>query len=498
VGQNIDRSFSDKLLCPLFLKEVHILEEFKKQDALRAIPPVNEILDHPIVKSLIECFGVVFVTESMKMIIDEYRRHIIEWQNPWQLQLKTREEIAEYIAMKLEDTIKKVEKSSLKRVINATGIVLHTNLGRAPLPQKAIESMNEVGAGYCNLEFDIGSGSRGSRYSHIESIVSRVTGAESAIIVNNNAAAVFLCLNTLANCREVVISRGQQVEIGGSFRIPDIITQSGAKMIEVGTTNKTRITDYSNVVTAETSVLLKVHTSNYKVTGFTEEVSIQKLVDLGREKGLIVIEDLGSGCLYDLSMIGLPYEPTVQDSIKYGADIVTFSGDKLLGGPQAGIIAGKKDLIDKIKKNPLARMVRCDKTTIAAMVAVLSLYMDSNKIVDNIAVLKMLALSENELSENALELETLINTVLSNKYKTEIVDELDEVGGGSLPGVILKGKAVALIAPEWNVNEIQAQLRQAKTPIICRINKDRILFNVRTLEKKDYWVVVEALVRVLE
>jgi L-seryl-tRNA(Ser) seleniumtransferase len=482
----------------IYWMEVQLLEEFKKQDALRAIPPVNEILDRPEVKTLIECFGGELVTESIKLIMDEYRKHIMDWQNPERLQLKTREEVTEYIAMKLEEAIKEVESSGLKRVINATGIVLHTNLGRAPLPEKAIELMNEVSEGYCNLEFDLESGSRGSRYSYIELVISRVTGAESAIVVNNNAAAVFLCLNTLANNKEVIISRGQLVEIGGSFRIPDIIAQSGAKMIEVGTTNKTRIFDYSNAVTDETSVLLKVHTSNYKVAGFTEEVSLQELVGLGREKGLIVMEDLGSGCLYDLSMIGLPYEPTVQDGIKYGADIVTFSGDKLLGGPQAGIIAGKRELIDKIKKNPLARMVRCDKTTIAAMVAVLSLYMDLDKVVDHIPVLKMIALKEDELETNALELEKLINAALGNKCKTEIVDDLDEVGGGSLPGVILKGKAVALIAPESSVNEIQAQLRKAKTPIICRINKDRILLNVRTLEKKDYMVIVEALVRVLE
>lgn len=475
------------------------MEEFDKQDVLRAIPPVNEILDHPKVRALIERFGRGLVTESIKLVMDEYRKHIaVDWQNPERLQFKTRKKVTEYIANKLEETIKELESSSLKRVINATGIVLHTNLGRAPLPKKAIELMHEAGEGYCNLEFDIESGSRGSRYSHLESVITHVTGAESAIIVNNNAAAVFLCLNTLASNKEVIISRGQQVEIGGSFRIPDIIARSSAKMIEVGTTNKTRINDYSNAVTDETSVLLKVHTSNYKVTGFTEGVSLQELVGLGREKDLFVMEDLGSGCLFDLSLIGLPYEPTVQDSIKYGADIVSFSGDKLLGGPQAGIIAGKKDLIDRIKKNPLARMVRCDKITIAAMAAVLSLYMDLDKIVEKIPVLKMVALKEDVLSANALEFEKLINAALGNKCKTEIVDDLDEIGGGSLPGVILKGKAVALIVPELGVIEIQTRLRKAKIPVICRINKDKILLNVRTLEKKDYPVIVETLARILE
>lgn len=475
------------------------MEGFDQQDVLRTIPPVNELLENPEVMFLIEHSGRALIIESVKLVIDEYRRHAgINEQFVARIQRKTRKEVTEYIIKKLKGKIEEQQNSGLKKVINATGIVLHTNLGRAPLPEKAVALMHEVSEGYSNLEFDVETGSRGSRHSHIEPLITRITGAESAIIVNNNAAAVFLCLNTLAYNMEVVISRGQQVEIGGSFRIPDIIARSGAKMVEVGTTNKTRAADYANAVTDETSVLLKVHTSNYKITGFTEEVPLQELVGLGREKNLVVMEDLGSGSLYNLSAIGLPYEPTVQDSIKCGVDIVTFSGDKLLGGPQAGIIAGKKDLIDKIKKNPLARMVRCDKTTIAAMAAVLSLYMDSDKVIDKIPVLKMMALKEDELSANALEFEKLINAALGSKCKTEIVDDLDEVGGGSLPGVILNGKAVALTALELGANEIQVQLRKAKTPIISRINKDRILLNVRTLEKKDYQVIVEALVRVLE
>lgn len=475
------------------------MEGFDKQNALKVIPPVNEILGYPEVMSLIERSGRAFVVENVKLVIDEYRKHIgLNEQFTARIQYKTRKEVTEYLIIKLEDKIEEQQNSGLKKVINATGIVLHTNLGRAPLPEKAVMLMHEVSEGYSSLEFDIETGNRGSRHSHIEPLITCITGAESAIIVNNNAAAVFLCLNTLANNNEVVISRGQQVEIGGSFRIPDIIARSGAKMVEVGTTNKTRVADYANAVTDETSVLLKVHTSNYKVTGFTEEVSLQELVGLGREKDLVVMEDLGSGSLYDLSTIGLPYEPTVQDSIQCGADLVTFSGDKLLGGPQAGIIVGKKDLIDKIKKNPLARMLRCDKITIAALAAVLSLYKDSSKVAENIPVLKMMALKEDELSANALELEKLINAALGSRCKTEIVDDLDEVGGGSLPGVILKGKAVALTALESSVNEIQAQLRKTKTPVICRINKDRILLNVRTLEKKDYPVIAEALVRVLE
>jgi len=487
------------LLCPISLKEVQPLERFDKQEVLRIIPPINEILDCSEGKILIEQFGRALVIESIKLILDEYRMRIgsSDEQSDEQLDHRTRKEVTEYLVKKLEAKIEEQHDSGLKKVINATGIVLHTNLGRAPLPQKAVTLMHEVSEGYSNLEFDLETGERGSRHSHIESLITTITGAESAIIVNNNAAAVFLCLNTLANNMEVIISRGQQVEIGGSFRIPDIIARCGAKMKEVGTTNKTRLSDYANAINDDTGILLKVHTSNYKVTGFTQEVPLNELVGLGKEYGIVVMEDLGSGSLFDLSIIGLPYEPTVQDSIKYGADIVTFSGDKLLGGPQAGIIAGKKELVDKIKINPLTRMVRCDKTTIAAMVAVLRLYMAPDKVVQNIPVLKMMALKEDELLANALELNKLINSVIGDKCKTEIVDDFDEVGGGSLPGVILNGKAVALTVPKSDVNEIRAQLRKSKIPIISRISKDRILLNLRTLERTDYPVIVEALARVL-
>ena len=474
------------------------MEESDKLNALKAIPPVNEILDRREVITLIEQLGRAYVMENVKLVIDEYRKNIGIGKELSAEQQGNRKEVSEYLVNRLEVRIEQLQNPGLKKVINATGIVLHTNLGRAPLPEQAVSSMYQVCAGYSNFEFDIETGDRGSRHSHIEPMIERLTGAESAIIVNNNAAAVFLCLNTLANNKEVIVSRGQQVEIGGSFRIPDIVLRSGAKMMEVGTTNKTHPSDYSNAITGETAVLLKVHTSNYKVTGFTEEVSLQNLVELAGEKGIAVIEDLGSGSLYDLSLLGLTCEPTVQDSIKMGADLVTFSGDKLLGGPQAGIIAGKRDLIDRIKKNPLTRMVRCDKTTIASMAAVLMLYMNPEKVVKKIPVLKMMALKGPELTAKALELGDMIAARLEGKCKIEIVDDLDEIGGGALPGVILDGKAVALTAEKLSANEIQAGLRKAKVPVISRINKGRVLLNVRTLEKNEYPLVVKAIADILE
>ncbi|QGU94071.1 L-seryl-tRNA(Sec) selenium transferase [Clostridium bovifaecis] len=464
------------------------MKQFLKQEVLREIPPVNMLLDLAEVKNLIEVYGRDFIVENVRLIIGDFRKNI---------KLMSREEITYYIIKKLNEYIDEYKRHGLKKVINATGVVLHTNLGRAPLPNSAIELIKEVSEGYSNLEFDLGAGGRGSRYSHIEPIIKKITGAESAMVVNNNAAAVFLCLNTLANAKEVIISRGQQVEIGGSFRIPDIIARSYARMVEVGTTNKTKLSDYSNAITEETSVLLKVHTSNYKITGFTQDVPLEELVSLGRKCNLIVIEDLGSGSLYDLSLIGLPYEPTVQDSIRNGADIVTFSGDKLLGGPQAGIIAGKKDLIDKIKKNPLTRMLRCDKLTIAALTAVLELYMDLDKAAHKVPALRMMALTEEELIYKANDLKELISKSLKDKCIVEVIDDLDEVGGGSLPSVTLNGKAIALEAVSMGVNTLQEKLRGAEIPIICRINKGKIILNLRTIKDKDFHVIVETLLGIL-
>lgn len=467
----------------------------EKQNALKNIPPMNEILDNEKVIEYIKSFGKEAVTENINESIEAYRNEIIKATDNAFI-MNSREAAQNCIIEKLGKCLQKYESIGLKRVINATGIVLHTNLGRAPLPEKAAHLMNEISTGYCNLEFDLDLGKRGSRHSHVEALISKITGAESAVIVNNNAAAVFLCLNTLATNREVVISRGQQVEIGGSFRIPDIIARSGATMHEVGTTNKTRLSDYSGAINEATAVLLKVHTSNYKITGFTEEVELKELVKLGRDNNVVVMEDLGSGSLYDLTKIGLPYEPTVQDSIENGADLVTFSGDKLLGGPQAGIIAGKKALIDKIKKNPLMRMLRCDKNTIAATIAVLSLYLDMDRVTENIPAIGMMAMQEEELSDRALELNSLITKALGQKCLSEIVDDLDEVGGGSLPGIILRGKAVAINSYDLSVNDIQAGLRAADVPVVCRISRDRVLINVRTIDKKDYPEIVKALSRI--
>ncbi|HHY27028.1 MAG TPA: L-seryl-tRNA(Sec) selenium transferase [Desulfitobacterium dehalogenans] len=462
--------------------------------ALRTIAPMNEILDDLEVAALTDRIGKAVLSETIKQVIDDYRKQLLEDKSFMiSMSLLSRQELTSYLIQKLKEKLSEQRNTGLQKLINATGIVLHTNLGRAPLPGSAIGLIQEVNEGYSNLEFDLETGSRGSRHAHIESLITRLTGAESAMVVNNNAAAVFISLHTLASRREVIISRGQLVEIGGSFRIPDIIASSGCAMIEVGTTNKTKVHDYTEAVSENTAVLLKVHTSNYKISGFTEEVPLQDLVQLGREKNVLVMEDLGSGCLYDLTKIGLHHEPTVQEVIAGGVDLVTFSGDKLLGGPQIGVIAGKKALIDKIKKNPFARIVRCDKSSIAALAEVLKLYMNPEKAIEQIPTLNMLALKEEELLLRAQELERQLHAALDERCQTDIVDVHDEAGGGSLPDVLLKGKAVSLTIDDLSANQLQDLLRKGSTPIICRIIKDKVLLNVRTISEKEFSLITQTL-----
>jgi len=473
-----------------------------RHEALRAIPPISEIMEAESIAALISGHGRDSVLSAARRAVESYRA-CIDSDADYCVKngIGSADGVRQLIVVMIENLVAAQDLRLLKQVINATGIVLHTNLGRAPLPQRAIDRMTAVSGGYSNLEFDLASGHRGSRQSHVEEIICKVSGAESAIVVNNNAAAVFLCLNTLASSRGVVISRGQQVEIGGSFRIPDIISRSGARMIEVGTTNKTHLEDYRQAVTDDVSVLLKVHTSNYKVIGFTESVGLHELIDLSKEISreehdpLIVVEDLGSGSLMDLTEFGIPYEPTVQECIRSGADLVTFSGDKLLGGPQAGIIAGSKKYIDMIRKNPLARMVRCDKNTIAALAAVFEIYstLEKKDIISEIPVLRMLAMTSDELDAKAETLKNLLKNRLGDRCDLYVCDTDDEAGGGSVPGSMLPGKAVSLALAGKSADEVRNRLREAGCPVIARIVRDRILLSVRTLDKTDYPFIADAL-----
>lgn len=374
---------------------------------------------------------------------------------------------------------------NFRPLINATGVVIHTNLGRSLLPDAAMRSILAVGGSYANLEFDLATGRRGSRYSLVEEILCELTGAEAALVVNNNAAAVMLVLDTLAKGREVVVSRGQLVEIGGSFRIPEVMSRTGAKLVEVGATNRTHLRDYAGAITPETALILKVHTSNYRMIGFTSEVPLPELVALGAERHLPVMEDLGSGCLVDLSRFGLSKEPTVGEVIRAGVDVVTFSGDKLLGGPQAGLIAGKKEIIEKIKRNPMNRALRIDKFTLAGLEAVLRLYFDEEKALAAIPTLAMLSMPLAEITRRARRLKRLIEGPLAPFCRVGLVNLNSMVGGGSLPEQPLSSRGIALSPCRLSVVELEKRLRALALPVIGRIEDDRLLLDLRTVADRE-------------
>lgn len=370
---------------------------------------------------------------------------------------------------------------NLKRVFNGTGVVIHTNLGRSLLSDTMMSNLLQAGAHYTNLEFDLSTGKRGSRYSLVEEIICDLTGAEAALVVNNNAAAVLLVLDTLANGKQVIVSRGQLVEIGGSFRIPDVIAKSGAHLIEVGATNRTHLADYEKTINDETALLLKVHTSNFRIIGFTSEVSAEDLVALARDKGLPVMEDLGSGSLVDLSPFGLPVEPTVQQIVKAGVDVVTFSGDKLLGGPQAGLIVGKKEVIDRIKRNPLNRALRIDKFTLAALEAVLRNYYDLDQALTTVPTLKMLTQPVEQIKARAKRLMRRIPKAIVSACSTHLHPTMSRVGGGAMPEHGLQSWAVAFKPTQIPVSTLENELRKLSIPIIGRIEDDSFLLDMRTI-----------------
>ena len=389
------------------------------------------------------------------------------------------------------------ERNNLRKVINATGVVIHTNLGRSLLSKSAVDHITEVSTNYSNLEFNLEDNGRGSRYNHVEELIKKITGAEAALVVNNNAAAVILTLKAMSEGSEVITSRGELVEIGGSFRIPEVMEQSGVKLVDVGATNRTHLRDYEKAITEDTSALLKVHTSNYKILGFTSSVELEELVDLSKKTGIPVIEDLGSGVLVDLSKFGLGHEPTVQESIKKGVDIVTFSGDKLLGGPQAGIIIGKKKYIDIMKTHPLNRALRIDKTTLAALESTLRLYLDEANIRE-IPTMYMLTMTLEEIEERAEKLLTAIGEKASGSsdFKFEIVDDNSKVGGGSMPleQIPTKCLTISTESEEISMTKFEESLRSFETPIITRLYKDKIFIDLRTVRDDEIGTIVDGIV----
>ena len=456
-----------------------------RQKLLRGLPKIDELLLDEQLIFFMESTPRSVVVNAAREIIDTMRKQILSGELA---EIPSRTVMIEEIC----ETVTGKKKRNLRTLINATGVILHTNLGRANLCKAAVESVMAVADSYSNLEYDVKKGARGSRHDHVEKIIAKITGAEAAMVVNNNAAATMLCLSALAFSKEVVTSRGELVEIGGSFRIPDIMEQSGAILKEVGTTNKTKPSDYSNAYDEErTAAFLKVHTSNYRIVGFTQEVSLKEMVELGKEYHVPVIYDMGSGLMADLSRYGVD-EPTVVDALKDGADVVLFSGDKLLGGPQGGILIGRKEYIDKMKKHPLARALRVDKMTLAAMEATFFEYLDMETAKKNIPVLNMITVSENELKKRAESLRDVIAS-RTNTFKLEICDCKDQVGGGSAPTVRLSGQAVTVSSDRVSAERLERLMRKADVPVIVRVAHDVVLLSVRTIKESEYAMIADAL-----
>ena len=393
----------------------------------------------------------------------------------------------------VERLIKGLYRYSLRRVVNATGVILHTNLGRAPLCPEALQRIVEVGSSYSNLEFDLAKGERGQRYDHVSKLICALTGAEDALIVNNNAAAVLLVLNTLAEKKEAIVSRGELIEIGGEFRIPEIMKKSASKLREVGTTNRTRIGDYEKAVNDKTGLIMKVHTSNFRIVGFTEEADIESLVALGKSRGIPVMDDLGSGCLIDLDQYGLQHEPTVREALATGIDVVTFSGDKLLGGPQAGIIVGKKEVLEKIKNNPLNRALRIDKFTLAALEATLMHYLDPAAAVKKLRSLKALTEPVTAVKKRAEELITKLQKENFDSLKISLRDGFAAAGGGSLPTQQIPTVLVVVKNKKMTASKMEEKLRRLEVPLIVRVDKDEILLDLRTVAEDDFAFIIEGL-----
>ncbi|NSW83841.1 MAG: L-seryl-tRNA(Sec) selenium transferase [Syntrophothermus sp.] len=452
-------------------------------NTLRNIPAIDEILLDPRVKKIEESVSRELVVKKLREVV-ENTRTMLRNDNV----SLSRLEITDMVVTKLQQELNRVTKPTLNKVINATGVVLHTNLGRALLAPPAVQYLTEIAGAYVNLEIDLDTGERGSRYVHVEDLLINITGAEAALVVNNNAAAVLLVLNTMANGRDVIVSRGQLVEIGGSFRIPEVMKASGARLVEVGTTNKTYLRDYEEAIDENTALLLTVHPSNYRILGFTSEVTLEELAELGRKTGLPVVQDLGSGVLCDLKEWGLPGEPTVKECIARGADVVTFSGDKLLGGPQAGIIVGKRQHVEAMKRNQLTRALRVDKLTIAALEATLVEYL-AGKPNRTIPTLQMLTVDEDTLHDRAQRLCGILTESIgaTSPVKTiQVVSTEDRVGGGAYPTHGLPGFAVEVVFDDGALTNIARALRLGEPAILTRLRDNAMLFSVRTLLEGDY------------
>jgi L-seryl-tRNA(Ser) seleniumtransferase len=456
----------------------------KKQKLLSDLPSVDEILKSGHGIEWLKAYPRRFIIQGIREGIDRKRREILEGLST---DLSDENMMAD-----IEHIIEQLSSFSLIPLINATGVVIHTNLGRSTLSERVLENIIRVSGSYSNLEYDIGKGKRGKRYTHIKRILREVTGAEDALIVNNNAAAVLLCLNTLSQGKEVIVSRGELVEIGGSFRMPDVMEASSAVLREVGTTNKTHLFDYEKAINENTSLILKIHKSNYRIKGFTDEVSIEDLVSLGRKHHIPVMFDLGSGCLIDLKPFGIHDEPAVKEIVKTGVDLTTFSGDKLLGGPQGGVIVGNREYIEKLQKNPMTRALRIDKLTLAGFEATLMEYIDEEKVIAYIPTLRMLLQKPEEIKKRANKIARRLKREIKDA-RIQVMTDSSRAGGGSLPEEDLPTYVVSVKTTARSVNDLEERLRKGTPPVITRIKEDSLIIDARTIRDNDIEILVRGI-----
>jgi L-seryl-tRNA(Ser) seleniumtransferase len=470
-----------------------------KTQLFRELPSIDELLHAPQFATLVEQHGTTTVTDAIRSVIARLRDEI----SSGLLDAAGLHLALQGLTTAVAAQLRRIVSYSLRPVINATGVILHTNLGRAPLPEHALAHVREASISYSNLEFDIEAGERGKRDVHVDRLFRKLladvsatgdekSAAPSTIVVNNNAAAVLLALNTLAEGGEVIVSRGELVEIGGSFRIPDVMAKSGATLREVGTTNRTRIADYEKTINERTRLLLRVHRSNFEITGFTEQPSVQELVTLARKRGLPLMEDLGSGALVDLEQFGIRGEPTVLDSLRAGIDVVTYSGDKLLGGPQAGLLSGRPDLIARMRANSLFRALRVDKLIYAALESTLLAYMKHEY--STIPTLRMMSLTQEEIGARA---ESLSRRTQSSKLKLEVIDGESVIGGGAAPSSVLATRLLAITCTGASADELSVKLRKSDPPIIARVEDGRVLLDLRTVFPEQDHLIADALQRIV-
>jgi L-seryl-tRNA(Ser) seleniumtransferase len=466
----------------------------KQQQLLRMLPGVDHILELTKTQAALNDVPQTVLVNVIRTTIESYRNRILSED----IRMSEKALSEDQILNDVSYSVHRAMTPNLRRVVNATGVVVHTNLGRSLLAQDADEHLAVIAGRYSNLEYDLAAGRRGSRYSSVEGIICEISGAEAAMVVNNNAAAVLLCLETFARNKTVIVSRGELVEIGGSFRIPDVMAKSGGILKEVGTTNRTHLRDYEDAIDEKTGLLLKVHCSNYSVVGFTAALSLGELVELGARHNIPVMEDLGSGTFIDFSKYGLSKEPTVQESVSTGADLITFSGDKLLGGPQAGIIVGKKDMIETVRSNPLTRALRIDKLTLAALEYTLRLYRDEEKAVMLIPTLRMLTSSGESLAKKANQLVQALKSIDDARLEISTIVRSSKAGGGALPLLELPSQCIRLKIQGLSTSRVEKNMRNNNPPIIGRIEEDHFIIDMRTIQEDEISIIENAIANLLE